>query len=104
MQSLVAAVKRANVVVVNPTHVAVALEYQRETMNAPVVVAKGAELMAARIRQIAEQEGVPIVRDVPLARALYDLEIDEEIPEELYEAVAIVLHWVSQLAEEGRRA
>ncbi|MFH4117811.1 EscU/YscU/HrcU family type III secretion system export apparatus switch protein, partial [Acinetobacter baumannii] len=88
--------KRANVVVVNPTHVAVALEYQRETMNAPVVVAKGAELMAARIRQIAEQEGVPIVRDVPLARALYDLEIDEEIPEELYEAVAIVLHWVSQ--------
>ncbi|MER3428310.1 MAG: hypothetical protein C4334_09440 [Pyrinomonas sp.] len=104
MQSLAAAVKRANVVVVNPTHIAVALEYQRETMNAPVVAAKGAELMAVRIRQIAEQEGVPIVRDVPLARALYELEIDEEIPEELYEAVAIVLHWVSQLAEEGRRA
>lgn len=100
MQSVLAAVRQANVVVVNPTHVAVALHYDREAMSAPTVVAKGAELMAARIREIAKEANVPMMRDVPLARALYELEIDEEVPEELYEAVALVLRWVYQLAEE----
>ncbi|HEX7314746.1 MAG TPA: flagellar biosynthesis protein FlhB [Pyrinomonadaceae bacterium] len=100
MQSVLAAVRQANVVVVNPTHVAVALSYDREAMSAPTVVAKGAELIAARIREIAKESDVPIMRDVPLARALYELEVDEEVPEELYEAVAVVLKWVYQLAEE----
>ncbi|HEV2763177.1 MAG TPA: flagellar biosynthesis protein FlhB [Pyrinomonadaceae bacterium] len=100
MQSVLAAVRQATVVVVNPTHVAVALRYDRATMNAPVVVAKGAELMAARIREIAYESEVPVTRDVPLARALYELEIDEEVSEELYEAVAVVLRWVYELAEE----
>ncbi|HVF56629.1 MAG TPA: EscU/YscU/HrcU family type III secretion system export apparatus switch protein [Pyrinomonadaceae bacterium] len=100
MQSVMAAVRQANVVVVNPTHVAVALSYERGSTGAPVVVAKGAELMAAQIRQIAKESDVPIMRDVPLARALYELEIDDEVPEELYEAVALVLRWVYQLAEE----
>ncbi|HVG37885.1 MAG TPA: type III secretion system export apparatus subunit SctU [Pyrinomonadaceae bacterium] len=97
-----AAVRRADVVVVNPTHVAVALEYDRAAMGAPVVVAKGAELMAAQIREIAREAGVPIMRDVPLARALYELELDEEIPEEMFEAVAVVLRWVYQLHEEQK--
>jgi flagellar biosynthetic protein FlhB len=100
MQSIMAAVRQANVVVANPTHVAVALRYDRAAMGAPVVVAKGAELMAAQIREIAKEANVPIMRDIPLARALYELEIDEEVPEQLYEAVALVLRWVYQLAEE----
>jgi flagellar biosynthetic protein FlhB len=100
MQAMMEAVRRANVVVVNPTHVAVALSYERETMGAPTVVAKGAELMAAQIRKIAEESEVPIMRDVPLARALYELELDAEVPEELYESVAVVLRWVYKLAEE----
>ncbi|MBA3442911.1 MAG: flagellar biosynthesis protein FlhB [Pyrinomonadaceae bacterium] len=100
MQSIMAAVKKADAVVVNPTHIAVALQYDRGTMNAPTVVAKGVELMAAHIRQLADEAGVPIMRDVRLARALYDLELEAEVPEELYEAVAVVLRWVYQLAEE----
>lgn len=100
MQSMMAAVKRADVVVANPTHVAVALQYDREKMGAPTVIAKGAELMAAQIRQIAKESDIPIMRDVPLARSLYELELDEEVPEELYEAIAVVLRWVYQLAEE----
>jgi flagellar biosynthesis protein FlhB len=100
MQSIMAAVKRASVVVVNPTHVAVAIRYERGEMNAPVVVAKGAELQAAKIRELAKEAGVPVTRDVPLARALYELEVDSEVPEELYEAVAVVLRWVYELAQE----
>lgn len=101
-QSMMAAVKKADVVVVNPTHVAVALKYNRLDMEAPIVVAKGAELMAAQIRKIAMESDVPTFRDVPLARALYDIDIDSSIPEELYEAVAEVLRWVYQLAEEKK--
>jgi flagellar biosynthetic protein FlhB len=101
-QSMMAAVKKADVVVVNPTHVAVALKYDRAGMDAPIVVAKGAELMAAQIRKIATEADVPTLRDEPLARALYDIEIDASIPEELYEAVAEVLRWVYQLVEERK--
>jgi flagellar biosynthesis protein FlhB len=101
-QSMMAAVKKADVVVVNPTHVAVALKYDRTGMDAPIVVAKGADLMAAQIRKIATEEDVPTLRDEPLARALYDIEIDASIPEDLYEAVAEVLRWVYQLVEEKK--
>ena len=101
-QSMMAAVKKADVVVVNPTHVAVALKYDRAEMDAPIVVAKGAELMAAQIRKIATEADVPTLRDEPLARALYDIDIDAAIPEELYEAVAEVLRWVYQLVEEKK--
>lgn len=99
-QSTAAAVRKANVVVANPTHLAIALSYETGSGNAPVIVAKGADLMAAQIREIAGEAGVPITRDVPLARALYEFEIDDEIPEELYEAVAVVLRWVYELSEE----
>jgi flagellar biosynthetic protein FlhB len=100
MQNMLAAVRQAHVVVVNPTHLAVALRYDRETMSAPTVVAKGAELMAAKIREIATEADVPLMRDVPLAHALFELEIDDEIPDELYETVAVVLSWAYQLAED----
>jgi type III secretion protein U len=85
-------VARATVVVVNPTHVAVALRHDRAGEDAPRVVAKGAGLAAARIRSAARRAGVPIVRDVPLARALHRLaEVGDEIPEELYQAAAALL-------------
>jgi type III secretion protein U len=85
-------VSRATVVVVNPTHVAVALRHDRAEGGAPVVVAKGAGRAAAAIRSAARRAAVPIVRDVPLARALHRLaDLGDEIPEELYEAAAAVL-------------
>lgn len=99
-QSMAAAVRDADVVLANPTHVAVAIKYDRGNQDAPIITAKGADLMAANIRQIAAESGVPIKRDIPLARALYQLDVEDEIPEELYEAVAVVLQWVYSMAEE----
>jgi flagellar biosynthesis protein FlhB len=85
------AVPRASVVITNPTHLAVALRYERGAMRAPAVTAKGQHLHAEQIRSLARTHGVPIRRDPPLARALYELELEEEIPEALYDAVAEVL-------------
>lgn len=100
-QSSIAAVRTADVVVVNPTHVAVALKYDRGQMGAPTVVAKGADLIAKQIREIAKKADVPMMRDIPLARALYELDLEAEIPEELYETVAEVLRWVYSLSQEN---
>ena len=100
-EGMAAAVKQADVVVANPTHVAVALKYDKSKSEAPIIVAKGADLMAAKIREIAKDSDVPITRDIPLARTLYELEVNDEIPEELFEAVAIVLRWVYEMAEEN---
>lgn len=95
---MMAEVPKADVIVTNPTHFAVALRYAEGEMRAPVVVAKGATLIAERIRAIAEDEGIPVVRIPPLARALYrHAEIGDEIPAALYTAVAEVLAWVYQL-------
>lgn len=91
-------VKTADVVVTNPTHYAVALLYQRGKMNAPRVVAKGVDYLAQQIRAIATEHHVPIVEDPPLARALYtSCEVDDEIPEVLFRAVARVLAYVYRL-------
>ncbi|MCX7908297.1 MAG: EscU/YscU/HrcU family type III secretion system export apparatus switch protein [Ignavibacteria bacterium] len=92
--------KRADVVVANPTHFAVALEYKPYKMNAPVVVAKGVDFLALKIREIAEENGIPVVEEPPLAQALYySVDIDEEIPEFLFKAVAQVLAFVYYLKE-----
>lgn len=99
-QSMAAAVRDADVVLANPTHVAVAIKYERGKSDAPIITAKGADLMAAQIRQVATESGVPIKRDIPLARALYEFDVEDEVPEELYEAVAVVLQWVYSMAEE----
>jgi len=91
-------VPNADVVVANPTHFAVALKYDSDEMRAPRVVAKGADYLALRIRMIASVSGVPIVERPPLARALHrQCEIGQEIPGELYEAVAEVLAYVYRL-------
>ncbi len=99
---MMAAVPRADVVVTNPTHYAVALEYSGEHL-APVVVAKGKDHVAAQIRRIAQENGVPLVPDPPLARELYRVvEIDQMIPAELYAAVAQVLAFVYRMAARKR--
>jgi flagellar biosynthetic protein FlhB len=100
-QSLAMAVREADVVIEDPTRVAVALKYERGKSNAPVVTAKGADWMATKIREIADESGVPVKRDDSLARTLYKVEIEQEIPEKHFEAVAVVLQWVYSLRDEG---
>jgi flagellar biosynthetic protein FlhB len=91
-------VPKADVVVTNPTHFAVALQYSDGEMRAPRVVAKGVNLVAARIRELAVENNVPLLEAPPLARALYhNVDLDREIPGQLYGAVAEVLAWVYQL-------
>ena len=91
-------IPKADVIVTNPTHYAVALRYQSNSMKAPKVVAKGVHLLAARIREVAEAHRIPILEAPPLARALYHhAELESEIPEKLYTAVAEILAYVFQL-------
>ncbi len=95
-------VPKSSVVITNPTHYAVALEYHLETMRAPVVAAKGQNYMAERIRRVAEQHGIPIVENPPLAQALYkSCEVGSEIPVALYRAVAEILAYIFRLSREG---
>jgi flagellar biosynthetic protein FlhB len=97
-QRMMTAVPTADVVVTNPTHFACALEYKQDMMGAPKLVAKGMDNLAFRIREVAEENEVPIVENPPLARALYaSVEIDEEIPAEHYAAVAEVIGYVMRL-------
>jgi flagellar biosynthetic protein FlhB len=95
---MMAAVPKADVVVTNPSHFAVAIKYLEDRHRAPVVVAKGMDSVAARIRELARESGVPQLEAPPLARALYrHVELGEEVPAALYTAVAQVLAWVFQL-------
>jgi flagellar biosynthetic protein FlhB len=92
------AVKKADVVVTNPTHIAVALVYDKETMMAPRVVAKGADFIAQKIKAVAAEAGVPMVENVPLARALFkSVKMNQYVPRALYQAVAEVLAYVYRL-------
>jgi flagellar biosynthesis protein FlhB len=94
---IMAAVPKASVVITNPTHFAVALRYERG-MNAPICVAKGVDLIARKIREIAEQHDIPVVENPPLARALHGtVEIDQEIPQEHYRAVAEIIGYIMRL-------
>jgi flagellar biosynthetic protein FlhB len=95
---MMAAVPESDVVITNPTHFAVAMKYDPDSMAAPTVVAKGADLMAQRIRALAEEHDVTIVENPPLARALYQaVEIDDIIPPEHYKAVAEVISYVFKM-------
>lgn len=97
---MLAAVKDATVVVTNPTHFAVALQYQRGAMMAPIVVAKGADHVAAKIRELAREHGVPIVENKPLAQALFKgTEVGDVIPAELFGAVAEVLAYLVRIRQ-----
>jgi flagellar biosynthetic protein FlhB len=99
---MMAAVPKATVVITNPTHFAVALQYERG-MNAPVCVAKGADAIALRIREVAGKHGVPVIENPPLARVLHaTVEIDDEIPAEHYKAVAEVIGYVMRLKDGTR--
>ena len=93
-------VKDADAVVINPTHVAVALRYDGEAMGAPQVVSAGRGELARKIKKMARRHGIPTVRNVPLARALVDLDVDQEIPAEFYEPVAELLNYVYKLRQE----
>ena len=94
---MMAEVPKADVIVTNPTHLSVAISYQRSEMNAPKIVAKGADHLAFRIREIAREHKVPIIENKPVARALYKQEVGDEIPEEMFTAVAELLAYVYSL-------
>jgi flagellar biosynthetic protein FlhB len=105
-QNIAEAVPRADVVITNPTHYAVALEYHRETMpDGPMVTAKGADEVAARIRKLAQENGVPMVENRHLARTLYkEVEVGDSIPEAYYMVVATILGRVMHINELRRKA
>lgn len=95
-------VPKADVIITNPTHFAIAIKYDPATMSAPVVIAKGQRLMALKIRSIAEANGIPIVENPPVARLLYKtVEIGEHIPEELFQTVAEILAYVFQMSKKS---
>jgi flagellar biosynthetic protein FlhB len=102
-QRMMQKVPEADVIVTNPTHFAVALKYDAETMQQPVVVAMGVDFMASQIRTLAVEHEIPIIQAPPLARALYyNAEIDQAIPYDLFKAVAAVLAYVYQLKTGGK--
>jgi flagellar biosynthetic protein FlhB len=95
-------VPKADVIITNPTHYAIGLEYNT-SMSAPKVVVKGMDLIALKIREIADEQDIPIVEDPPLARALYHkLEISDYVPEEHFEAVAKIIGYVYSLKEKKK--
>jgi flagellar biosynthetic protein FlhB len=91
-RGMLEAVPNADVIITNPIHIAIAIRYMDEVMEAPHVVAKGTELFAEKIKDIAKEHGVPIVENAAVARALFQaVDIDQEIPPEMYQAVAEIL-------------
>jgi flagellar biosynthetic protein FlhB len=104
MQRIRKNVPTADVVVTNPTELAVAIKYDQESMRAPTVVAKGANYLAQKIREIAIQHGVPIVEKKPLAQALFKtVEVGQEVPEQFYKAIAEILAYVYELSGRAQR-
>ena len=101
---MLAAVPKATVVITNPTHYAIALQYDRGIQGAPRVVAKGMDEVASRIRSVARENGVAIVPNPPLARALYAVPIDSEVPAEHFKAVAAIIAYVWRLRSQARPA
>jgi flagellar biosynthetic protein FlhB len=102
-RTMLTAVPKADVVITNPTHFAVALEYNRALMSAPTVIAKGADLVAQKIKEIAAENSVPVMENKPLAQALFrEVEIGDTIPEKFYEALSIILAEVYKI--NGKRA
>ncbi|ARU59448.1 type III secretory pathway needle complex export protein [Oleiphilus messinensis] len=102
-QNTLASVRKANVIVTNPTHIAVALYYDQDETELPVVVAKGEDYMAQQIREEAERCNIPIMRNIELARGLYrDIEVDNFITPEFFQAVAEILRWADSIHNEDR--
>ena len=104
-RNMLKAVPKADVVITNPTHYAVALEYNRAIMQAPTVVAKGADMIAQRIKEVAADNNVPVMENKPLAQALYkEVEIGDAIPEKFYEVMSTILAEVYRLAGKTEEA
>ncbi|MGJ0509976.1 MAG: EscU/YscU/HrcU family type III secretion system export apparatus switch protein [Methylocystis sp.] len=100
---MIASVPKASFVIANPTHYAIALRYVREEGGAPMVVAKGKDLVALRIREIAERNGVPVIERKELARAMYEfVEVDKMIPQDFYRPVAELIHYLEGLSAQRR--
>jgi len=98
MRRMLSEVPKADVVITNPTHYAVAIQYDADKAPAPIVIAKGQDYMAKRIKDIAKENGIETVENKPLAQALYKaVDIGEQVPPELYQAVAEILAFVYQL-------
>jgi flagellar biosynthetic protein FlhB len=99
---MMAAVPKADVVITNPTHLAVAIRYESDTMNAPCVIAKGADFLAEKIKEIARENGVPVVENKLVAQVLYKMTtVEQAVPENLYKAVAEILAHVYSLKQKG---
>jgi flagellar biosynthetic protein FlhB len=104
MQKIRSAVPKADVVVTNPTELAIAIQYDAETMQAPKVVAKGKDYLAQKIREIAIEHRVPIIERKPLAQALFKtVEVGQEVPEQFYKAIAEILAYVYELSGKGAK-
>ena len=104
-QNMMENVPKADVIITNPTHYAIGLEWKKESMSAPTVIAKGQDNMALRIREIAGEHEIPLIENKPLARALYaEVELGDEIPEKYYEVTALVLAQVYRMAGGNQEA
>ena len=91
-QRMIQNTKDATAIITNPTHISIAIRYERERDSAPIVIAKGADVLAMKIREIAKENDIPMIENVPLARMLYrEVEVEQEIPAEMYQEVAEVL-------------
>ncbi|WP_297712241.1 flagellar biosynthesis protein FlhB [Clostridium sp.] len=91
-QSMIQNTKGATVIINNPTHISIAIRYEREKDSAPVVIAKGADILAMKMREIAKEHDIPMIENVPLARMLYrEVDVDQEVPAEMYQSIAEVL-------------
>ena len=102
---MMAAVPKADVVITNPTHLAVAIRYEPETMNAPCVIAKGADFLAEKIKEIARNSGVPVVENRLVAQVLYKMTpVEQAVPENLYKAIAEILAHIYSLKQKGMMA
>ena len=102
---MMVAVPKADVVITNPTHLAVAIRYEPETMNAPVVIAKGADFLAEKIKELARNSGVPVVENKLVAQVLYKMTpVEQAVPENLYKAIAEILAHIYSLKQKGMMA
>ena len=101
MSRMIQEVPKADVIITNPTHIAIAIKYDKDLYQAPYLLAKGVDLIAENIKNVGKKYSVPVVENKPLAKALYDsVEIGDLIPEALYEAVAEVLAYVYSLKDD----
>lgn len=91
-QRMIQNAREATVIITNPTHISIAIKYERDVDSAPTVIAKGADVLAMKIREIAKENDIPIIENIPLARLMYrEVDVDQEVPADMYEAVAQVL-------------